>query len=140
MDSKQTLQTLTIGRAVTKLEIEALQRMRERLDDAFERAVSLMLHTDDRVMVLGMGKSGLIGRKIAATLASTGTPAYFVHPAEALHGDLGMIHRGDTILMISNSGETEELIRLLPFFESQGNPVIAMTGRPDSTLAAFANV
>ncbi|MFO8155705.1 MAG: KpsF/GutQ family sugar-phosphate isomerase [Pseudomonadota bacterium] len=128
------------GREVIEVEVEALQRMAERLDDRFAHAVETVLAAEGRLVVVGMGKSGIIGRKIVATLASTGTPSFFVHPGEAFHGDLGMIHPSDVALMISNSGETEELIRLLPFMEHQGNRVIAMTGGTASTLAAHADV
>ena len=131
---------IAAGREVIEVEMAALQRLGERLDGAFARAVEMVLATEGRLVVVGMGKSGIIGRKIVATLASTGTPSFFVHPGEAFHGDLGMIHPSDVALMISNSGETEELIQLLPFMEHQGNRVIAMTGGPDSTLATHADV
>lgn len=135
---EQTL--IASGREVIEVEVEALRRMGERLDGHFARAVETVLAAEGRLVVVGMGKSGIIGRKIVATLASTGTPSFFVHPGEAFHGDLGMIHPSDVALMISNSGETEELIRLLPFMEHQGNRVIAMTGGTASTLAAHADV
>ena len=131
---------IRLGREVIDIEIEALQRLGERLDDRFAQAAEMVLGASGRLVVVGMGKSGIIGRKIVATLASTGTPSFFVHPGEAFHGDLGMIHPSDVALMISNSGETEELIRLLPFMEHQGNRVIAMTGGTDSTLASHADV
>jgi arabinose-5-phosphate isomerase len=128
------------AKAVIALELSELEAMSARLDDRFQAAVEAMLAVAGRVVILGMGKSGIIGQKIAATLASTGTPAFSVHPGEAFHGDLGMIKRDDLALMISNSGETEELIRLLPFLQHQGNPVIAMTGNKASTLARHAHV
>jgi arabinose-5-phosphate isomerase len=103
-------------------------------------AVQLMLETRGRVVVLGMGKSGIVGKKIAATLASTGTPAFFVHPGEAFHGDLGTIKASDVALLISNSGETEEIIRILPFLKDQKNKVVAMTDKMGSTFARFADV
>uniref|UniRef100_UPI003F65AD8C KpsF/GutQ family sugar-phosphate isomerase n=1 Tax=Castellaniella ginsengisoli TaxID=546114 RepID=UPI003F65AD8C len=121
-------------------EMESLRRMRGRLDRSFSRAVDIMLGAQGRVIIVGMGKSGLIGRKIAATLASTGTSAFFVHPGEAFHGDLGMIRPIDVALLISNSGETEEVLRILPFLEHRKNPIIAMTGGLRSTLARYADV
>ncbi len=131
---------LDIARTVLALEIEELQNMRSRLNAAFEQAIEVLLNMRGRVVVVGMGKSGIIGQKIAATLASTGTPAFFVHPGEAFHGDLGMIRPIDVALLISNSGETEEVLRILPFLQHQANQVIAMTGNPTSTLARHANV
>lgn len=128
------------AKQVVAIEIEALQAMAERLDSQFEKAIEIILATTGRVVVVGMGKSGLIGKKIAATMASTGTTTFFVHPAEAFHGDLGMISPSDTVLMISNSGETEELVRILPFLEHQKNKVIAMTGKRQSTLGEHADV
>jgi len=109
------------------------------LGGAFTAAVDLLAATKGRVIVTGMGKSGHIARKIAATLASTGTPAFFVHPGEASHGDLGMITRDDVVLALSYSGETDELLTILPLIKRQGNPLIAMTGRPNSSLARAAN-
>lgn len=126
------------------IEAQALLDMRERLHgaagDALVKAVSIMLACQGRVVVMGMGKSGHIGRKIAATLASTGTPAMFVHPAEAHHGDLGMVTPGDVVLALSNSGESEELTGLLPVLKRQGVPLVAITGRADSSLARHADV
>jgi arabinose-5-phosphate isomerase len=128
--------------AIETLTIEALAvtAMAERLGDAFAQAALLVLNSQGRVVVMGMGKSGHIGRKIAATLASTGTPAMFVHPAEASHGDLGMITPADVVLGISNSGESEELTVLLPLIKRMGVPLVALTGRPQSTLGRHANV
>jgi arabinose-5-phosphate isomerase len=131
---------ITQARNVVAAEIQALDRMSSRIDAGFEKAVEIILNARGRVVVVGMGKSGLIGKKIAATMASTGTPAFSVHPGEAFHGDLGMIKPIDVVLIISNSGETEELIRILPFLEHQKNPVIAMTGKLTSTLARHADV
>lgn len=128
------------ARRVIAMEAQALNRMSERLGSDFESAVSIVSRSRGRVVVVGMGKSGHIGRKIAATMASTGTPAFFVHPGEAFHGDLGMIQPEDVVLAISNSGETDELVRLLPFFESQGNALIAMTGQRASALGKAADV
>lgn len=126
--------------AVVRAEMEAVEAMRLRMDASFARAVETVLHAEGRVAVMGMGKSGLIGRKIAATMASTGTPAFFVHPGEALHGDLGMIKPADVALLLSHSGTTEEIVRILSFLEYRGNPIIAMTGKTDSTLARHAHV
>lgn len=133
-------QVIALARNVVATEIQALDRMSSRFDAGFEKAIETILQARGRVVVVGMGKSGLIGKKIAATMASTGTPAFFVHPGEAFHGDLGMIKPIDVVLMISNSGETEELIRILPFLDHQCNPVIAMTGKVHSTLARHADV
>lgn len=132
--------SLSVAQQTLDIEITALQRMRERLDAGFEKAVDMVLQARGRVVVVGMGKSGIIGQKIAATLASTGTPAFFVHPGEAFHGDLGMIRGLDVALLISNSGETEEVLRILPFLEYQQNPIIALTGKMESTLACHAHV
>jgi arabinose-5-phosphate isomerase len=114
--------------------------LRQRLGATFVRAVEMMLQVDGRVVVMGMGKSGHIARKIAATLASTGTTAMFVHPAEASHGDLGMIKRGDLVLAISNSGESEEITSILPVFKRLGIPLVVMTGNMTSTLGSYADV
>lgn len=119
---------------------DALAAMAKRLDDGFEAVVRLILTCNGRVMICGMGKSGLIGKKIAATLASTGTPSFFMHPCEGLHGDLGMIQPEDVVVLISNSGETEEVLRLLPVLLHFGNKLIALVGRMDSTLARNANL
>ena len=132
--------SLDIARQTIRIEIEALEAMVNRLGADFEKAVDVIMEARGRVIVVGMGKSGIIGQKIAATLASTGTPAFFVHPGEAFHGDLGMIKPIDVILMISNSGETEEVVRLLPFMQHQENRIIAMTGGRHSTLARNADV
>ncbi|MDP1893241.1 MAG: SIS domain-containing protein, partial [Hydrogenophaga sp.] len=128
--------------AIETLTIEAMAvtAMAERLGDAFAQATALVLNSQGRVVVMGMGKSGHIGRKIAATLASTGTPAMFVHPAEASHGDLGMITAADVVLGISNSGESEELTVLLPLIKRMGVPLVALTGRPQSSLGRHADV
>ncbi|MEE4638324.1 MAG: KpsF/GutQ family sugar-phosphate isomerase [Wenzhouxiangella sp.] len=125
--------------AVLVTEARAIEALAARLDEDFVAAVARILDCSGHVIVTGMGKSGHIGHKIAATLASTGTPAFFVHPAEASHGDLGMIRRDDVLLALSNSGETEEVLRLLPVIKRLGIHLIAMTGRPDSTLARHAD-
>ena len=131
---------LDTARQTIRNEIEALEAMMGRLDSNFEKAVDIIMEARGRVIVAGMGKSGIIGQKIAATLASTGTPSFFVHPGEAFHGDLGMIKPIDVVLLLSNSGETEEVVRLLPFMQHQENRIIAMTGNPASTLARNAHV
>ena len=135
---------LDLARQALDTEARALNELRARLDGeagvAFTRAVQAVLASKGRVAVMGMGKSGHVGRKIAATLASTGTPALFVHPAEAHHGDLGMVQPGDVVLAISNSGESEELTGLLPVLKRQGVTLIAMTGKPTSALARHADI
>jgi arabinose-5-phosphate isomerase len=131
-----------LARACTTFDIEAaaVLGLKQRVGPSFVEAVHKILDVRGRVVVMGMGKSGHVGRKIAATLASTGTPAMFVHPAEASHGDLGMIKAVDLVLAISNSGEVEELTVILPVVKRQGVPLIAMTGRADSTLARHADI
>lgn len=133
-------EALAIAQETLDIEIEALRRMRSRMDARFNDAVEMVLAMQGRVVVVGMGKSGIIGQKIAATLASTGTPAFFVHPGEAFHGDLGMIKPIDVALLISNSGETEEVLRILPFLQHQKNRIIALTGKMESTLARHSHV
>jgi arabinose-5-phosphate isomerase len=128
------------GRRVIEIETQGLTAIAERIDGAFSDACRLLLGGNGRVVCTGMGKSGHIARKIAATLASTGTPAFYMHPGEAGHGDLGMVTDADVVLALSNSGETDELLMLLPVLKRQGNAVIAMTGRPQSTLAREADV
>ena len=125
---------------VLSIEAEAVAQLSQYIDSRFNEACTLIFQGAGRVVVLGMGKSGHIANKIAATLASTGTPAFFVHPAEASHGDLGMIIDGDIVLAISNSGETSEVISLIPVLKRRGIKMIAMTGRPESTLATLADV
>jgi arabinose-5-phosphate isomerase len=131
---------LNAGRRVLEIEAAEISRLAERLDGGFERAVALILARSGRVIVSGLGKSGHIGRKIAATLASTGTPAYFVHAAEAVHGDLGMITGEDVLIAISNSGEGDELLTIVPLFKRLGGKLVAITGNPDSSLAREADV
>ena len=133
-------QALRLARETFDIEAAALQALAGRLDNRFAQAVQCMLQVPGRVVVMGMGKSGHVGRKIAATLASTGTPAFFVHPAEASHGDLGMVTPGDVVLALSNSGEVSELTAILPVIKRLGVPLIAMTGGLDSTLARHADV
>jgi arabinose-5-phosphate isomerase len=125
---------------VLAIEAQAVEQLKSRIDDRFVHACDLMLHCRGRIVVLGMGKSGHIGGKIAATLASTGSPAFFVHPAEASHGDMGMITAQDVVMALSNSGETDEILTLLPLIKRLGVPLIALTGNPDSALAQTAEV
>ena len=132
--------TLQLARDTLDIEANAVWAMRARLDGRFVQAVNVVLDAQGRVVVTGMGKSGHIGRKIAATLASTGTPAMFVHPGEASHGDLGMIQTTDVVLAISNSGESDELLAILPMLKRQGVPLLAMTGGLHSSLAQHADV
>lgn len=122
------------GRQTFEIEIDAMKKAMNSLGESFADAVEIILGCKGRVVVIGMGKSGLIGKKIAATLASTGTPAFFMHPAEGMHGDLGMLVKGDVIIGISNSGETEEMKVLLPLIKRLGSKLIAIVGRKDSTL------
>ena len=133
-------QALQLARETLDIEAQALMGLKSRLDTRFSQAVEMMLNVKGRVVVTGMGTSGHIGSKIAATLASTGTPAMFVHPGEASHGDLGMIKAIDVVLAISNSGESDELVSILPVLKRQGVPLIAMTGGMNSALAKHANV
>ncbi len=131
---------LAEAKKVIRIEAEALMNLAEAINGEFERAVQLILASKGRVVVTGMGKSGLIGQKIASTMASTGTPAFFLHPGEAIHGDLGMIMKGDVVIAISNSGETEELIRILPVVKRLGARLISVAGKPSSTLARAGDV
>ncbi len=133
-------QALDLARQVLRIEADAILALGARLNGAFLDAVGLILAGRGRVIVSGIGKSGHIGRKIASTLASTGTPAFFVHPAEASHGDLGMITPDDVVIAISNSGESMEILNILPSIKRQGAKLIAITGRPQSTLARDADV
>jgi arabinose-5-phosphate isomerase len=133
-------QALRLAQETFDIEAAAVLGLKARTGDAFVKAVQLMLDVRGRVVVMGMGKSGHIGRKIAATLASTGTPAMFVHPAEASHGDLGMIKAIDVVLAISNGGESQEITIILPVLKRQGVPLVAMTGNAQSTLARHADV
>lgn len=132
--------TVETARRVLDIESRALRELAERLDPSFERAVELLCGCRGRVVVTGMGKSGIIAQKIAATFSSTGLPSYFMHPAEALHGDLGMIVAGDVLLALSNSGETEEIVRLLELVRRLGATIVGMSGNARSTLARHADV
>ena len=130
----------SLALAVIETEREAINALSPRIDDQFVQACSYMLHCEGRIVVTGMGKSGHIGSKIAATLASTGSPAFFVHPGEASHGDLGMITAKDVVLALSNSGETDEILTIVPLIKRLNVPLIAMTGNPDSSLGKDATV
>ena len=140
MSKDKSMEWLTLAREVLDIEIQGLVAVREQLDGGFLEALDKMACCDGRVIITGIGKSGLVGRKIAATLSSTGTPAFFLHPVEGAHGDMGMIREGDVALAISNSGETDELNALLPALKSLGAVVVAMTGNGDSTLARMADI
>ena len=131
---------IRLGQAVIKTEADSVNDLHGRIDEKFATACLKILECKGRTVVIGMGKSGHIGNKIAATLASTGTPAFFVHPGEASHGDLGMITNDDVVIVLSNSGETDEVIAILPVIKRLNVPLISMTGKPDSTLAKAATV
>lgn len=131
---------LARARGIVDIEIQALEDLKTQLDDHFNRAIELIEACSGRVVITGMGKSGIIGKKIAATLSSTGTPAYFLHPAEGSHGDLGILMKQDVVIAISNSGETPEILGILPLVKRFGVPLVAMTGKPNSTLAQQSDV
>lgn len=131
---------IAIAKETFHIEAEALHQMAERLDQNFLEAVALILHSKGKLIITGVGKSGLVGAKMAATFASTGTPSFFLHPTEALHGDLGMIGKEDTLLAISSSGESEELTKILPHIKRFDIPLIGLTGDPHSSLANYADV
>ena len=137
---ENTINLTKLAAEVFDIEANAILRLKDTLGVDFERAISLLYNCRGRVIITGMGKSGLIGKKIAATLTSTGTPSYFLHPAESTHGDSGIITRDDVVIAISNSGETQELLNLLPLIKRFGVPIISMTGRKDSTLAKSGEV
>jgi len=139
-DSNSPRSAIESAKRTIAIERQAVEQLEHRIDDSFSKAVDLLASVDGRVIVSGMGKSGHIGNKIAATLASTGTPAQFVHPAEACHGDMGMVTRSDAALLMSNSGTTGEITALLPLLKRLGIPIVAMTGNPTSTLATAADV
>lgn len=136
----ETMNIEKLACEVFDIEANAILRLKNSLGVSFDRAIDLLYNCNGRVIVTGMGKSGLIGKKIAATLSSTGTPAYFLHPAESTHGDSGIITREDVVIAISNSGETQELLNLLPVIKRFGVPIISMTGKMDSTLARAGEV
>jgi arabinose-5-phosphate isomerase len=131
---------LGLARNVLKIEAEAILDLVDRMDENFCNAVEMLLECQGRVVISGMGKSGLVCQKIAATMSSTGTPTIFLHPAEGIHGDLGMLTRGDVVIAVSNSGETEEIIRILPVVKRLGLPLITMSGNPSSTLAKYGDI
>ena len=140
MNAEQRENVLSVARKAIHTEALALRHMEQSIGSEFVDAVELILASSGKLIVTGMGKSGLVGRKIAATLASTGTPSFFLHPGEAFHGDLGMISRDDVILALSYSGETDEILKIVPFIHDNGNRLIAMTGNPESTLAKNADL
>jgi len=129
------MNTLKIAKEVFETEAQAIFNLQKNLDSNFEQAINSILETTGKVIISGMGKSGLIGKKISATLSSTGTPSFFLHPAEAYHGDLGVIEKDDILILLSNSGETDEILKILPFLQSQKNITISMTNNENSTLA-----
>ena len=132
--------TLARARQVLEIEAQEISSLANRLDDHFVNAVQLILHCDGRVVVSGMGKSGHIGRKLASTFASTGTPSFFMHPAEASHGDLGMITPNDVVVFVSNSGKSDELLSILPVIKRIGAKIISITGNSDSELAKESEI
>jgi len=131
---------LKLGRGVILEEARALRRLADSLDENFVRAVELILSCEGKVVLTGIGKSGHIARKISSTFSSTGTPSVFLHPAEALHGDLGLVDRKDLVIAISNSGESEEVLKLIPYFKLHNNPIIGITAKPDSSLAKRSDI
>ncbi|MGB0879648.1 MAG: KpsF/GutQ family sugar-phosphate isomerase [Polaribacter sp.] len=133
------MQIKKIAEEVFRIESTEIANLKNYLTNDFERAVNIVIEGLGKLIISGMGKSGIVGKKIAATLASTGTPSFFLHPGEAYHGDLGMIEKEDIVLLISNSGETDEVLKLIPFLKSQKNAIISMTGNPNSTLAQNTN-
>lgn len=131
---------LQTAKETLDLYTQEIDRLKQRLSDEFNQAVELMLHCEGRVVVAGIGKSGLVGKKMVATFASTGTPSFFLHPTEAFHGDLGMLKPIDVVILISNSGETDDVNKLIPSLKSFGNKIIAITSNPHSTLGKYADV
>ena len=140
MSGSRPVDVRAIAARVLRVEADAILGLVPKLDVRFERAVEVLHACTGRIIVTGMGKSGIIGRKIAATLASTGSPSYFLHPAEGVHGDLGMVARGDVVLALSNSGETDEVLAILPPLKRLGVPIVLLTGNPASTLARQCEV
>ena len=140
MSTLTSQEILELASRTLRLEAEALQQMAAQLGEEFIGAVDRMLACKGKVIITGMGKSGLVGRKIAATLASTGTPSFFLHPGEAFHGDLGMISQGDVVLALSHSGETDEVLKIVPFIQTNGIVLISITGNPNSTLAKNSDI
>ena len=131
---------LTSAKATLTRYAQAINLLNQRLSDEFNEAVKMILECEGRVVIAGIGKSGLVGKKMVATLASTGTPSFFLHPTEAFHGDLGMLKPIDVVILISNSGETDDVNKLIPSLKSFGNKIIAMTGNPFSTLGRHADL
>lgn len=129
-----------IAKRVIEIEIASLQKLSSVIGEEFNDAVKIILNGSQKLIISGMGKSGIIGQKMAATFSSTGTQSFFVHPGEAFHGDLGMIDKNDVVLLLSFSGETEEVLRIIPFLKWQGNAIISMTGNPESTMAKHADI
>lgn len=140
MNDNEKAQVVEVARRAVHTEMLALRHLEETLGDAFAEAVETILGCEGKCIVTGMGKSGLVGRKIAATLASTGTPSFFLHPGEAFHGDLGMISKEDVVLALSYSGETDEILKIVPFIHANGNRLVSMTGNPESALARNSDV
>ena len=137
---KDPMNYLQTAKETLDLYTQEIDRLKQRLSDEFNQAVELMLYCEGRVVVAGIGKSGLVGKKMVATFASTGTPSFFLHPTEAFHGDLGMLKPIDVVILISNSGETDDVNKLIPSLKSFGNKIIAITGNPHSTLGKYADV
>lgn len=140
MEQSKQNEILAVAREAIRTEAAALEKMERSLDDRFVAAIAMILGSSGKLIITGMGKSGLIGRKMAATFASTGTPSFYLHPGEAFHGDLGMISKEDIVLAISYSGETDEVLKIVPFIHSNGNRLISMTGNPQSTLAVHSDI
>ena len=140
MEQSKQNEILTVAREAIRTEAEALEKMERSLDSHFVDAIAMILGSSGKLIITGMGKSGLIGRKMAATFASTGTPSFYLHPGEAFHGDLGMISKEDIVLAISYSGETDEVLKIVPFIHNNGNRLISMTGNPKSTLAIHSDI
>lgn len=135
-----SIDIVRFGKEIIEEEIRALNRLKDALDENFEKAVNLILNTTGKVIITGIGKSGIIGKKIASTFSSTGTPSFFLHPAEAIHGDLGMVEKEDLIIAISNSGESPELIAIIPTLKRWGNKIISITNNLNSTLAKNSDI
>lgn len=140
MNSEKRNQILSLACEALQTEADALLRIKRDLGDEFVAAVEAILSSNNKVIMTGMGKSGLVAKKIAATLASTGTPSFYMHPGEAFHGDLGMISKGDIVIALSYSGETDEVLKIVPFIQDNGNLLISMTGNPRSSLAKNSNI
>ena len=140
MEQSKQNEILTVAREAIRTEADALEKMERSLDEHFVEAIETILQSRGKLIITGMGKSGLIGRKMAATFASTGTPSFYLHPGEAFHGDLGMISKEDIVLAISYSGETDEVLKIVPFVHNNGNRLISMTGNPASTLAIHSDI